>query len=37
MSFGYSAGDVLAVCQLAVKLRRDFVNAPGDLKAIHTE
>ncbi|PNP55551.1 hypothetical protein FNYG_15490 [Fusarium nygamai] len=37
MSFGYGVGDAIAVCQLATKLRKDFVSAPGQLKSIHTE
>ncbi|KAI0137469.1 hypothetical protein BJ170DRAFT_590398 [Xylariales sp. AK1849] len=37
MSFGTSVGDILAVCQLASKLRKEFVNAEGQLKSIDTE
>ena len=37
MSFGYGAGDFIAVCKLANTLRKDFVNAPAQLKAVHAE
>lgn len=37
MSFGFSVGDFLTVLQLANKLRKDFVGAPGQLKAVSDE
>jgi hypothetical protein len=37
MSFGFSAGDFIAVIQLAGKLRKTFVSCPSQLKAISDE
>jgi hypothetical protein len=36
MSFGYSAGDFIAVLQLA-NIRKQFVDAPDQFKAISKE
>jgi len=37
MSFGFSVGDFVAVCQLASKIRKEFVSAPSQFKAISDE
>ncbi|OBT62104.1 hypothetical protein VE03_09005 [Pseudogymnoascus sp. 23342-1-I1] len=37
MSFGYSVGDIIAVADLANKIRQRFVDSPGQFKAIATE
>ena len=37
MSFGFSVGDFIAAIELANKVRRDFVDAPGQFKAISDE
>lgn len=37
MSFGYSAGDFLAILQLANELRSRFAQAPRQYKAITDE
>jgi hypothetical protein len=34
MSFGYSVGDFIAVIELANKIRKDFLDAPSQFKAI---
>lgn len=37
MSFGFSVSDFLAVYQLASKIRKEFVGAPSQFKAITDE
>jgi hypothetical protein len=37
MSFGFSVGDFIAVIELANKIRKDFVDAPAQFKAISDE
>ncbi len=37
MSFGFSIGDFIAVIELANKIRKDFVDAPSQFKAISDE
>lgn len=37
MSFGFSIGDFLAVISLASKIRKEFVDAPSQFKAISDE
>ncbi|KAH8687250.1 hypothetical protein BGZ60DRAFT_438813, partial [Tricladium varicosporioides] len=37
MSFGYSVGDCITICQLANQLRERFANAPSQFKAISNE
>jgi hypothetical protein len=37
MSFGYSVGDCIAICQLANQLRDRFADAPYQFKAISNE
>jgi hypothetical protein len=37
MSFGFSIGDFIAVYQLASKIRKEFVDAPSQFKAISDE
>ena len=37
MSFGYSIGDLIAVVQLANKVRRRFVDSPAQFRAISDE
>jgi hypothetical protein len=37
MSFGISVSDFIAVIELANKIRKDFVDAPGQFKAISDE
>lgn len=37
MSFGYSIGDFIAVGELALKIYRDYRDAPAQFSAISTE
>jgi hypothetical protein len=37
MSFGFSVGDFIAVFELANKIRKEFVDAPSQFKAISDE
>jgi hypothetical protein len=37
MSFGFSIGDFIAVYELASKIRKQFVDSPGQFKAISDE
>ncbi|KAH8761909.1 hypothetical protein BGZ57DRAFT_858065 [Hyaloscypha finlandica] len=37
MSFGFSIGDFITVIELANKIRKDFVDAPSQFKAISDE
>lgn len=37
MSFGFSVGDFITVIQLANKIRKEFVEAPAQFKAISEE
>ena len=37
MSFGFSVGDFIAVIELANKIRREFVDAPSQFKAVLDE
>jgi hypothetical protein len=37
MSFGFSVGDFIAAIELANKIRREFVGAPNQFKAISDE
>jgi hypothetical protein len=37
MSFGFSVGDFIAVIELANKIRKEFVDAPSQFKAISDE
>ncbi|KAE8331625.1 hypothetical protein BDV39DRAFT_189592 [Aspergillus sergii] len=37
MSFGFSIGDFLAVIELANKIRKEFIDAPSQFKAIDDE
>lgn len=37
MSFGYSVGDFITVLQLANNIRKQFVDAPDQFKAISEE
>ena len=37
MSFGFSVGDFIAAIELANKIRKEFVDAPGQFKAISDE
>jgi hypothetical protein len=37
MSFGYSAGDFILALQLANNIRKQFVDAPSQFKAISDE
>jgi uncharacterized protein YoaH (UPF0181 family) len=37
MSFGFSSGDVIAILELAKKIRKEFVDAPDQFKAISDE
>ncbi|KAH6718299.1 hypothetical protein BKA61DRAFT_599405 [Leptodontidium sp. MPI-SDFR-AT-0119] len=37
MSFGFSVGDFIAAIELAKKIRKEFVDAPGQFKAISDE
>jgi hypothetical protein len=37
MNFGCSVGDIIAVYELASKIRKQFIDAPGQFKAISDE
>ena len=37
ISFGFSVGDFITVIELANKIRKDFVDAPNQVKAIFDE
>jgi hypothetical protein len=37
MSFGFSIGDFITVIELANRIRKEFVNAPSQFKAISDE
>ncbi|PMD60183.1 uncharacterized protein K444DRAFT_398526 [Hyaloscypha bicolor E] len=37
MSFGFSSGNFIAAIELANRIRKEFVNAPGQFKAISDE
>ena len=37
MSFGFSVGDFIAAIEFANKIRREFVYAPSQFKAISDE
>jgi hypothetical protein len=37
MSFGFSVGDFIAAIELANKIRKEFVDAPSQFKAISDE
>lgn len=37
MSFGFSVGDFIAVINLVAKIRKEFVDAPGQFKDISDE
>jgi hypothetical protein len=37
MNFGYSVGDFIAILQLAKNIRKQFVDAPSQFKAISDE
>lgn len=37
MSFGFSIGDFIAVIEHAKRIRKDFVDAPSQFKAISDE
>jgi hypothetical protein len=37
MSFGFSIGDFITVIELANKVRKEFVHAPSQFKAISDE
>lgn len=37
MSFGFGVGDILAIVNLANKIRKEFVDAPLEFKAISEE
>ncbi|KAI9839251.1 MAG: hypothetical protein M1819_003245 [Sarea resinae] len=37
MSFGYSIGDIITAAQLARKIRKEFVDAPDEYKAIRDD
>ena len=37
MSFGFSLSDFIAAIELANKIRKEFVNAPDQFKAISDE
>ena len=37
MSFGFGIGDILAVIELARKIRKDFADAPSQFKDISLE
>jgi hypothetical protein len=37
MSFGFSVGDFITVIGLANKIRKEFVDAPSQFKAISDE
>jgi hypothetical protein len=37
MSFGFNVGDFIAAVELANKIRKQFVDAPGQFKAVSDE
>ncbi|KFY18128.1 hypothetical protein V492_00128 [Pseudogymnoascus sp. VKM F-4246] len=37
MSFGFSVGDFIAAIQLAIKIQKDFADAPSQFKAVSDE
>jgi hypothetical protein len=37
MSFGFSVGDFIASIELANKIRKEFIDAPGQFKDISDE
>jgi hypothetical protein len=37
MSFGFSIGDFIGAIELANRIRKEFVNAPAQFKAIADE
>ncbi len=37
MSFGFSVGDFIAAIELVNKIRKEFVDAPGQFQAISNE
>ncbi|CZR68597.1 uncharacterized protein PAC_18496 [Phialocephala subalpina] len=37
MSFGFNVGDFIAAIELANKIRKEFVDAPSQLKVISNE
>jgi len=37
MSFGFSVGDFIAAIQLANRIRKEFVDAPSQFKAVSDE
>jgi hypothetical protein len=37
MSFGFSVGDFIEVIELAKKIRKEFIDAPGQFKDISDE
>ncbi len=37
MSFGFSVGDFIAAIELAKKIRKEFIDAPGQFKDISDE
>jgi hypothetical protein len=37
MSFGFSVGDFIGAIELANKIRKEFVNAPRQFKAVADE
>jgi hypothetical protein len=37
MSFGFSVGDFFAAIELANKIRKEFIDAPGQFKDISDE
>jgi hypothetical protein len=37
MSFGFGVGDFIAVIELANKIRRQFIDAPSQLRPISDE
>jgi hypothetical protein len=37
MSFGFSVGDFIAIAQLASSIRKQFIDAPAQFKAISDE
>jgi hypothetical protein len=37
MSFGFSIGDFITILQLAKEIRKEFVDAPSQFKAVSDE
>jgi hypothetical protein len=37
MSFGFSSSDFIAILELAKKIRKEFVDAPDQFKALSNE